>query len=249
MEFIQSISVSQREEAPKNWTRKLADSLSRIRFQLFGGILFAIVLPFIARTNLERFSDAVINYEHSLIGTACALLLGYLIFRKMTILPGARAIVNVVPAFMTSYAVVVAFFFLLRIDYSRLQFLLSFALTCFWFAAILFIVARFRRPVFCVLPGAGTSRLLAYKGIRWKVIKSQKLLKRTPHIPLIADFGSRTLDPEWERMIAEEAIKGRRVLNAKDLAESLTGRVEIDHLSENSFGHLAPDSLYAPTKR
>lgn len=249
MEYIQSVSVSERQGGSKNWAQSLADSLSRIRFQLFGGLAFAVAVPAIARTNLERFSDALLSYEHSLIGTTCALLLGYLIFRKMTVLPGARAIVNVIPAFMSSYAVVVAFFFLMRIDYSRAQFLLSFTLTCFWFAAILFIVARFRRPVFCILPGAETSRLLSYQGIRWKVVNSQKLLKRLPHIPLIVNFRSPELDGDWQRLVAEEAIKGRRVLSARELAESLTGRVEIEHLSENSFGHLAPDSLYAPTKR
>ena len=249
MEYIQSVSVSEKQEGPKNWAHLLADSLSRIRFQLFGGVLFAVVIPAIARSNFERIGDALISYEHSLIGTICALLLGYLIFRKMTILPGAKAIVNVVPAFMTSYAVVVAFFFLMRIDYSRSQFLLSFALTCFWFAAILFVVARFRRPVFGILPGADTSRLMSYRGIRWKVLKSPKLIERLPHIPLIVDFQSPDLDADWERIIAEEAIKGRRVLSARELAESLTGRVEIEHLSENSFGHLAPDALYAPTKR
>lgn len=249
MEYTQSVSVSERRESPKNWAHILADSLTRIRFQLLGGILFAVVLPAIARSNLERFADALLSYEHSLIGTVCALLLGYLIFRKMTVLPGAQAIVNLVPAFLTSYAAVVAFFFLMRIDYSRAQFLMSFLLTCFWFAAILFVVARFRRPVFGIAPGAGSQRLLSYNGVRWKVLKSRKILERLPHIPLVVDFQSPDLDPEWERIVAEEAIKGRRVLSARELAESVTGRVETDHLSENSFGHLAPDSLYAPTKR
>jgi hypothetical protein len=50
------------------------------------------------------------------------------------------------------------------------------------------------------------------------------------------------------RELAEAAIAGRRVYNAKQLRESLEGQVEIEHISENSFGHLAPDSIYAPLK-
>ncbi|MEM7329352.1 MAG: sugar transferase [Pseudomonadota bacterium] len=167
----------------------------------------------------------------------------------MTVLPGARAIVNVIPAFLTSYAVVVAFFFLMRIDYSRAQFLLSFLLTCAWFMLILFVMARFRRPVFAILPSVESALLRSYRGVRWTELKSKKLIDRYPHLPIVVDFQSSTLDPEWERIIAEEAIKGRRILSARELAESLTGRSQIDYLSQNSFGHLAPDSLYAPTKR
>ena len=249
MEYIQSVSVSERREQPKRWAQIIADSLSRIRFQLLGGIMFAVLLPAITRFRFERISDASISYEQSIIGTFVALLLGYLVFRKMTVLPGARAIVNVVPAFLTSFAVVVAFFFMMRIDYSRAQFLLSFGLTCVWFVTILYFVSRFRRPTFCLLPSEESQKLRYYKGIRWVSLKSKKLVDRYPHIPIIVDFRSQNLDPSWERLIAEEAIKGRRILSAHELAESLTGRVQVEHLSENSFGHLAPDSLYAPAKR
>lgn len=249
MEYIQSVSVSDRRETPKRWTQFVADSLSRIRFQLLGGLFSAVLVPAMLRFEFERISDASVSYEHSLIGTVCALFLGYLIFRKMTVLPGARAIVNVVPAFLTSYAIVVAFYFLMRVDYSRAQFLLSFALTCIWFVAVLLIVTRYRRPVFGLVPGSGSKRLQSYQGIRWKLLESKKAIEQNPHIPIIVDFRSESLDAEWERLIAEEAIKGRRILSGEELAESLTGRVRVRHLSENSFGHLAPDSLYAPAKR
>lgn len=249
MDYIQSVSVSDHSDAPKSSARSFADAMSRIRYQLLGGLVFAVAAPAIIRGNFERFGDQLSSYEHSLIGTVCALLLGYLIFRKMTVLPGARAITNVIPAFMTSYAVVVAFFFLMRIDYSRYQFLASFAFACIWFGAILFLLSRFRRPVFCLLPGGQTSRLRNYRGVRWKVIKSLELLDRNPHVPVVVDFRDPNLEPQWERAIAEEAIKGRRILSARQLTESLTGRVQIEYLSENTFGHLSPDSIYGPAKR
>lgn len=249
MEYLQSISVSDRSEAPKSLGQNIADAMSRIRFQMLGGLIFAVALPAFVRGNFERFGDHLSSYEHSLIGTICALLLGYLIFRKMTILPGARAITNVIPAFMTSYAAVVAFFFLMRIDYSRYQFLVSFAFACIWFAGILFVMARFRRPVFCVLPGSQTSRLQTYRGVKWKALKSHAEIERFPHIPIVVDLRDPNLEPKWERAIAEEAIKGRRILSARQLAESLTGRVQIEYISENTLGHLSPDSIYGPAKR
>jgi len=249
MEYIQSVSVSGRAEAEQSWAHSLANMLSRIRFQLVGGLIVGVVAPAFIRGRFERFDDQLSSYEHSIIGTVCALLLGYLIFRKMTVLPGARAITNVVPAFMSSYTAVVAFFFLMRIDYSRYQFLVSFIFACLWFAAILFVVARFRRPVFCVVPGSHMERLKSYRGVRWKMLKSPRFLDRYPHMPVVVNFSNSSLEARWERKIAEEAIKGRRILSATQLAESLTGRVSIGCISENSFGHLAPDSLYAPAKR
>ncbi|NQY14323.1 MAG: sugar transferase [Henriciella sp.] len=248
MDYSQSVSTNESLDAPKNWVQTLADALSRIRYQLIGGILFAIIAPAVARSQYERYGDALLSYEHSLIGTVCAVLLGYMVFRKMTVLPGARAVISVIPAFMTSYAVIVALFFLMRIDYSRYQFLMSFSLACLWFGFILFMMARFRRPVFGVLPGTETLKLQSYQGIHWTVMNSRNMIDRYPHIPIIVDFES-PLDPEWERVIAEEAIRGRSVLSARQLAESLTGRVAIEHISENTCGHLAPDSLYAPAKR
>lgn len=249
MEYIQSVAASEHRSRKNGFLQMTTDVVSKIRFQLLGGVIFAVLTPALARAQFERIGDTLVSYEHSIIGTACGLLLGYLVFRKMTVLPGARAIMNIVPAFLTSYAVVVAFFFLMRIDYSRAQFLLSFSLACVWFALILFVLARFKRPIFCILPGMETKRLQSYEGIRWMTLKSKRVLSRFPHIPIIVDFQSDFLDPEWERLIAEEAIKGRRILSSRELAESLTGRVHIEHLSENSFGHLAPDSLYAPAKR
>ena len=44
--------------------------------------------------------------------------------------------------------------------------------------------------------------------------------------------------------MADAAVDGRMVYQVKQLQESLTGRVEIDHLSENSFGSLVPARAY-----
>lgn len=44
------------------------------------------------------------------------------------------------------------------------------------------------------------------------------------------------------------AVGGRRVYIARQLRESLEGQVDVEHISENSFGHLAPASIYAPLK-
>ena len=56
---------------------------------------------------------------------------------------------------------------------------------------------------------------------------------------IVADF-SAELPDEWEAFLADAALAGRIVYQVKQLAESLTGRVELERLSENSFGSLVP---------
>jgi len=56
-------------------------------------------------------------------------------------------------------------------------------------------------------------------------------------------------DDAWERMLAEAAINGYPVYHTKQIWESLTGRVSIEHMSENSFGSLLPNLAYRRVKR
>ncbi|MFD2501885.1 hypothetical protein ACFSTI_27685 [Rhizorhabdus histidinilytica] len=50
-------------------------------------------------------------------------------------------------------------------------------------------------------------------------------------------------------MLAEAAVQGRTVLHSKQVLESLTGRVSIEHLSENNFGSLMPNRAWRHAKR
>ena len=60
---------------------------------------------------------------------------------------------------------------------------------------------------------------------------------------IVADFRA-DLPDEWEAFLADAALAGRMVYQVKQLSESLTGRVELEHLSENSFGSLLPARGY-----
>nr|WP_279588306.1 sugar transferase [Qipengyuania flava] len=55
--------------------------------------------------------------------------------------------------------------------------------------------------------------------------------------------------PEWERFLAEAAISGRPVYHYKQVWEAETGKVQIEHLSENGFGALVPGFVYQKAKR
>jgi len=64
---------------------------------------------------------------------------------------------------------------------------------------------------------------------------------------IVADFRAQ-LGDGWERFLAEQAIGGMPVYHVKQLHEAISGRVTIEHLSENSFGSLIPGLAYPGLK-
>jgi lipopolysaccharide/colanic/teichoic acid biosynthesis glycosyltransferase len=57
------------------------------------------------------------------------------------------------------------------------------------------------------------------------------------------------LPDAWDQRIADFALSGIPVYHSKHLIESLTGRVELEHLSETSFGTLSPPEAYMVLKQ
>ncbi len=228
--------------------RRIGALLSSARFQLIGALIVGVFGAYAVRELYEYVQDPFLSYSNTNIGTAAAVLLGILFYRKVTSLPGTAALMNTVPAFTTSYLAVAAVFFALRLDFSRKQFLISYVAVIAFFFLIGFIAVRLRRPAYGYISGGKTNELTELSYADWIGFASPDEARRHADLPIVADLSSDAITPEWERFIAEAAIGGRRVFNAKQLRESLEGQVEIEHLSENSFGHLAPDSIYAPLK-
>ena len=230
------------------WYRRMGALLSSARVQLVGALISGILGAHLVRLYYEEVGDNIISYDNSIIGSALAVLIGYLIYRKVTSLPGTAALMNIIPAFTISYLTIAALFFALRLDFSRQQFFVSFAMVVLFFFLIGFVGVRLRKPVFGYIEGGRTNTLTRIDHADWIAIRSPLDARIDPQLPIVADFHAEEITPEWERFLADEAIVGRRIFNARQLLESLEGKVEIGHLSENSFGHLAPDSIYAPAK-
>jgi len=237
-------------QAPGDAIRhSVAKFLSRIRTQLIGGLIAALAIPVAILVYTMDIKFGLPSFENSAVGAFCALLIGFMMFRKMTALPGASALMSVFPAFAMSYGMVLVLFLLLRLEYSRLLFSLSFVFVMGWFMLTLVLIARLRRPVMTLVTGGAATALRSIRTIRWIEVSQPEKLVRDQVLPLVVDLRNPSMPDTWERAIAEEAIAGRPIFNAKQIYESMTGRVQIEHLSENTFGHLSPDSIYAPAKR
>jgi lipopolysaccharide/colanic/teichoic acid biosynthesis glycosyltransferase len=219
---------------------------SRLRFQLGGGLVFAIFVPL--QIWLALIDEASLNTPalQTLVASIIALVLGSWQFRSISQFPGVEASLNIFSSFSLSFGLVGASFLLLRLEYVRSIFLWSYGLSIVWFYLTYWILQRRRRIRIGFVPGAYARSLHEVDGISWLPLE---LGRSTPTAvdAIVADFRE-TLAPEWERMIAEWSISGTPVYSKKHLLESLTGEVEIEHLSENQFGSLIPASAYLRLK-
>jgi lipopolysaccharide/colanic/teichoic acid biosynthesis glycosyltransferase len=223
----------------------------RIRLQLGVGLLLAVVIPYLVRLRQEIGPAGVgqpdlESLNNSLVGTIAALVGGYYAFRRVSYYPGVRASYHIFPTFAISYGLVLVAFFFARLDYSRLHFLTSFMLCVFWYYVVYFKLQRQHTLRIGIVPAGAVEHLLEVPDVTWVMLDSGN--KEQPHDAIVADLRA-DLPDEWERFLADRALAGSLVMHVKQMEESLTGRVAIDHLSENNLGSLIPGIVYAKIKR
>src|SRR3954471_13388945 len=219
----------------------------RVRFQLGVGLLLAIVLPYGIRYPLDQAAHDLSALNESLVGTTAALIAGYYAFRRVSHYPGVRASYHILPSFAASYGAVLAIFFFARLDYSRLHFFVSFVLSGFWYYVVYFKLQRQQRLTIAVVPFGEVRHLLDIPDIGWASLPDPADV-HTPYDAIVADLRFDMPD-EWERFLADRALAGTLVMHVKQMEESLTGRVSIEHLSANNLGSLLPGIVYAKVKR
>ena len=218
----------------------------RNRFQLLGGMFFGVILPTIFHGEIKDTFKRFLSLEVSIIGMSCAFILGYLIMRRMTVMPSTLAITRVLPAYILSYSIVTTLFSGLRLEFSRWQFLISFSCVVVFFIFVLGVIQYVRRTTIGFIENEHALSLTKIKNINWIKFNSPADASENNTVPIVADLA--IASDEWVRYLAEAAVQGRRIFNIDHLHESLTGKVKLEHLSENSMGHLAVDSLYAHSK-
>jgi len=243
MSFLHPVSWSSHLTEGSDGAQHRLHFLARNRYQLAGATIFGIVLPAMLRTGLHWGSGSM---QTTLAGTFTAMLLGAYLLRRMTTFPGTQTAYYVAPVFLVSFGLAVTLFFFLRLDYSRLQFLMSFAFVAAWFSIVGIIEPALRRPRLVVLPFGAAQRVMMSDRADWTLARTSDALP-TNATGVVVDLRS-DIAPEWERFLARAALAGIPVYHWKQIAESLTGTVEIEHLSENTFGSLLPSSVYLRIK-
>lgn len=218
--------------------RQASSYLVRKRIQFAGALLIGAGVPWLARGPLpgSMFEPASLN---ALAGNAIAVIVAFWTRLSIETYPGIRRSSVILPAALTGHGIAVVWFVLTRFPYDRLGLAAGFLLHVAWLYFLYIRAERRVRRRIAVVPFGATEQLAGISGVDWHVLKRPHLHDTRACNAIVADFTAKLPD-EWEAFLADAALAGRIVYQVKQLSESLTGRVELEHLSENSFGSLVP---------
>ena len=229
-------------------TRRFGTAVETLRVQLALGLFVGVALPaLLLIPYLGDESRAGRGVTYSIIGGIFAIIAATLVVRRVASFPGTRAFMYIVPSYASCYGLVLAGLLLARLEYNRLFLSVSFVLSLL---IALFTALRIGRRVqrrFWLVPFGRTERVREARDVEW-VVLTEPIVPDDPKAVIVADL-QHDHDDDWARMLAVAAVTGHAVYHTKVLMESLTGRVSMDHLSENSFGSLLPNLAYVHIKR
>ena len=227
--------------------RAVQHRLLRLRYMVLAGFVIAILLPMLVRHVTTGIAITQPTQYHTALGGCVALLLGVLGYRRLHVFPGISAGGYIFMSLSVTFGALAVSFIMMRIDYSRLQFLSSYLLSLGVYIYIHQKIAVHRRLRLGVVPSAGTDDLPAIDQVDWV-----RLALDRPDAPLdvdavVADLHTDHADA-WDIEITRYVLSGIPVYHFKQALEQMTGRVEIHHLSENTLGSLNPNDVYLKTK-
>lgn len=219
---------------------------NRLRMQLGGGVLFAVIAPMALLALF--YPDFVESWSgrFTVAGAAIAAILSIFALRTISLYPGIRSSYFVFPVVLTVYGLIFSVFFLFRLDYSRATVLTSAGAMLVWLYFVQLMIERGPALRIGVVP---IGEVAGLSGLPWLELEFLNEPKLCGHCDLlVADFRA-DLSDDWEAFLADCALAGLPVLHVKQVIEARTGRVEIEHLSENSFGSLIPFMGYLAPRR
>lgn len=217
----------------------------RISLQLLGGVFFAAIVPYLTRVALGVPQSDLSILNHTLVGVAGATVVAVWLSRYISAYPGQEAVSSLLPAFGLAYGTLLGVFVLSRFQYNRVNLVIGLVVGFVWMLIVLVALQR-RRYTIGIIPLGNSEDLLSIDQVDWRMLHSPD--DSVLGLDAVAVDLRHDMPDAWETRLADFALTRLPVLHSKHLVESLTGRVELEHLSENSFGSLTPRPAYRMVK-
>jgi len=231
----------------------LVSMLSRWRYQALGGLFFATVLPYLVRIFVSSEYIGMRQLNLTLLWSALAVIIGNWLWRNVSLFPGLEASTLLIPTFSVSFAAVSIFLAIGRFEYARSQLIAGFIISIIWFYFVRHIAQRHQWLRIGYLPFGAVDELPQMPHISWIKLTGEDCSAGTRAATRFFDVVAADLridlPDHWERALSDFALAGVPVYHVKSLTESLTGKVQLEHLSENSFGSLIPNVSFLIIKR
>lgn len=226
----------------------LAHFLGSLRVQMLLCLLCGVALPILLYVGGDipflRASPAALN--SSLVAMVCTMI-AVVGVRKFGEFPGTIEASYVFPALAASYGVAMVAILLMRAPYSGALLTLTFTASLVVRFAIGALHRRRENAPYYLVPGGSIDRIRGDLGLPSVTLQAPELPRDVDAV-IVADL-HHDHSAEWERTFAIAALNGIGVYHYKQVWEAATGKVRIEHLSENSLGSLLPSNSYSKVKR
>jgi lipopolysaccharide/colanic/teichoic acid biosynthesis glycosyltransferase len=233
------------------WRRPRAPGSAKyILFSIFGTIV-AVIYPMMLAllgTGMSR-QDGNIALNGAL-ASLFAIIASFFIIRRLLKFPLLRTYGYIALTFIINFCVMAIALRFVRIDFSSPQFFLGLVMITAMVELFFYANRQWAPSRIAVIPG--TSNIAKLPELLIGTVEFA-MLTSVPttdfyYNGVIADLNC-DMEPKWERFLALSALRGIPVYDVKQFNESVTGRVAVDHLRENTLGAVVPSLIYPQFKR
>lgn len=223
-------------------------AMSTFRGQLVALLGVGVLLPVLIRHGLpgSQLLESA-SVQNSIYACLIAAMGGLIVMRRVSAFPGTTSFSLIVPSYAMTYALVSVMLLTLRSDYSASLLGMSFVASAATGFAIVQATRNSAILPFFLLPNGSIELMHEAPEVNW-ILLSEPALPTHPEAVIVADLRA-DHGFEWEQMLARAALAGIPVYHSKNVRESITGKVHIEHLSENHLGSLSVDVVYRKLKR
>jgi exopolysaccharide biosynthesis polyprenyl glycosylphosphotransferase len=190
----------------------------------------------------ESYDALIVTFFSGLVASVASVFA----IRGISKYPGAESVSSTLPMVSLMYGVLVSILLIGRIEYVR-SVLIGNYLLCLMLLFLQQAVWADRRKLRIGIIEGGSAQAVPIDNLEWVPLTSPSAEAATVDavtVDLRAD-----LDDAWERRITQFALDGLPVYHIKHLHESMTGKVQLEHLAETSYGTLSPPISYIYVKR
>ncbi|WOE41340.1 sugar transferase [Acinetobacter chinensis] len=234
-----------------NYFSVVKNILTHPKFLFLLGALIVLLLPAFEHWGLYFYDVNDPARINTVIANGIAYFFIYLILNQFQRFAGTSILSFIIPSVSIVYFLILSFFILSRFNYARHVIITGFSINIFYFIIQYFLIQKNHPTTYALVPFGKISEITKNYNIK----KINFIQLDSPSIEnlkvkgIVADLHYRKLEPKWTQFLAECTLKMIPVFHVQYIQESLTGYVQIEHLSENQFGSLLPSPFYMIIKR
>ena len=234
-----------------NYFSIIKNILTHPYFLFLLGLFIVLLLPPFEHWGLYFYDANDPARINTVIANGMAYFIIYLILNQFQRFAGTNILSFIIPSVSIVYFLILCFFIFSRFNYARHVILTGFSINIICFIIQYFLVKKNHPATYALVPFGEILELTKSCNIK----KINFIQLDSPCIAnlkikgIVADLHYKQLEPKWTQFLAECTLKMIPVFHVQYIQESLTGYVQIEHLSENQFGSLLPSPFYMIVKR